>query len=202
MVPRIRTRRQGSRQASAEHFQQCAEFALFRNRGLGPLAVTVLPVALTRRAAATLCAAVQSTAPLFRRWRPAGLPALCTRSALPGCLKLNRLRVSLRSAQGHASKYAGQSWPWPCTSTSIWKATARPSSRMPGQRSAGDERGSAGRPGPHHDLRSEERRHLYRRVSHGRRRVACAISVPAGETRVLKHFQARMPYGLVVPDIP
>ena len=29
-----------------------------------------------------------------------------------------------------------------------------------------------------------------------------AISVPPGETRVLKHFQARMPYGLVVPDIP
>jgi hypothetical protein len=29
-----------------------------------------------------------------------------------------------------------------------------------------------------------------------------AISVPAGETRVLKHFQARMPYGLVVPDVP
>jgi hypothetical protein len=29
-----------------------------------------------------------------------------------------------------------------------------------------------------------------------------AISVPAGETRVLKHFQARMPYGLVVPDLP
>jgi hypothetical protein len=28
-----------------------------------------------------------------------------------------------------------------------------------------------------------------------------AISVPAGETRVLKHFQARMPYGLVVPDV-
>jgi hypothetical protein len=26
--------------------------------------------------------------------------------------------------------------------------------------------------------------------------------VPAGETRVLKHFQARMPYGLVVPDVP
>jgi hypothetical protein len=26
--------------------------------------------------------------------------------------------------------------------------------------------------------------------------------VPAGETRVLKHFQVRMPYGLVVPDIP
>ena len=29
-----------------------------------------------------------------------------------------------------------------------------------------------------------------------------AISVPAGETRVLKHFQARMPYGLVLPDVP
>jgi hypothetical protein len=29
-----------------------------------------------------------------------------------------------------------------------------------------------------------------------------AISVPASETRVLKHFQARMPYGLFVPDIP
>jgi hypothetical protein len=29
-----------------------------------------------------------------------------------------------------------------------------------------------------------------------------AISVPAGETRELKRFQARMPYGLVVPDVP
>ncbi len=29
---------------------------------------------------------------------------------------------------------------------------------------------------------------------------ALAISVPGGEARVLKHFQARMPYGLVVPD--
>ena len=26
------------------------------------------------------------------------------------------------------------------------------------------------------------------------------ISVPAGETRVLKHFQARMPFGLFVSD--
>jgi len=31
-------------QASAEHFQQCAEFPLLRNRGLGPLAVTVLAI--------------------------------------------------------------------------------------------------------------------------------------------------------------
>jgi hypothetical protein len=29
-----------------------------------------------------------------------------------------------------------------------------------------------------------------------------AISVPASETRVLKHFQERMPCGLFVPDIP
>jgi hypothetical protein len=29
-----------------------------------------------------------------------------------------------------------------------------------------------------------------------------AISVLAGETRVLKHFQARMLYGLVVPEVP
>jgi len=35
-----------SRQASAEHFQQCAEFPPLRNRGLGPLAVTVLPIRL------------------------------------------------------------------------------------------------------------------------------------------------------------
>jgi hypothetical protein len=38
--------------------QQCGEFPLLRNRGLGSLAVTVLPSALARRAAATLCAAV------------------------------------------------------------------------------------------------------------------------------------------------
>jgi hypothetical protein len=31
---------------------------------------------------------------------------------------------------------------------------------------------------------------------------ALAISVTAGETRVLKHFQERMLYGLFVPDVP
>jgi hypothetical protein len=31
---------------------------------------------------------------------------------------------------------------------------------------------------------------------------ALAISVPVGETRVLKHFQEQMSYGLFVPDIP
>src|SRR5262249_12751737 len=34
-----------------------------------------LPIPFAWRAAATPCAAVQSTASLFRRWRPAGLPA-------------------------------------------------------------------------------------------------------------------------------
>src|SRR5262249_58351893 len=47
-------------QASAEHFQQCAESPLLRNRGLGVLAVAVLAIPLTRSAAATVCAAVQS----------------------------------------------------------------------------------------------------------------------------------------------
>jgi hypothetical protein len=42
-----------SRQTSAEHFEQCAEFLPFRNRGLGLLAMTVLPIPLTGRAAAT-----------------------------------------------------------------------------------------------------------------------------------------------------
>jgi hypothetical protein len=30
---------------------------------------------------------------------------------------------------------------------------------------------------------------------------ALAISVPQGDTAVLKHFQERMPYGLFVPDV-
>src|SRR6516164_5673939 len=58
-------------QSSAEHSQQCAEFLPLRNRRLGPLAVTVLAIPLARRGAATACAAVQSTAAFFRRWRPA-----------------------------------------------------------------------------------------------------------------------------------
>ena len=31
---------------------------------------------------------------------------------------------------------------------------------------------------------------------------ALAISIPRGETAVLRHFEARMPCGLVVPDVP
>jgi hypothetical protein len=45
-------------QLSAEHFEQCAEFPLLRNHDLGPLAVAVLAIPLTRSAAATVCAAV------------------------------------------------------------------------------------------------------------------------------------------------
>jgi hypothetical protein len=29
-----------------------------------------------------------------------------------------------------------------------------------------------------------------------------SISIPRGETAVMKHFQERMPYGLFVPDDP
>jgi hypothetical protein len=28
-----------------------------------------------------------------------------------------------------------------------------------------------------------------------------AITIPRGETAVIKHFQERMPYGLFVPDV-
>jgi hypothetical protein len=31
--------------------------------------------------------------------------------------------------------------------------------------------------------------------------ASLVISVPSGETAVLRHFQARMPYGLVVPEV-
>jgi len=44
--------------ASAEQFQQRAEFLPLSNRGLGPLAVTELPIPLARRGTATACAAV------------------------------------------------------------------------------------------------------------------------------------------------
>jgi hypothetical protein len=37
--------------------RKCAEFLPFRNRALGPLTVTVLPVPLARRAATIACAA-------------------------------------------------------------------------------------------------------------------------------------------------
>src|SRR5215831_8375737 len=51
-----------SSQASAEHFKQCAEFLLLRNRGLGPIAATVLPIPLARRGAAA-AKATEAAAP-------------------------------------------------------------------------------------------------------------------------------------------
>jgi hypothetical protein len=77
-------------QASAEHFEQCAEFLPLRNRGLGSLAVTVLPIPLARRAAATACAAVQSTAPLL-------VARLSPRAAVPMVLFGGNRRVGLTS---------------------------------------------------------------------------------------------------------
>ena len=49
-------------QASAEHFKQCAEFLLLRNRGLGPIAATALPIPLARRGAAA-AKATEAAAP-------------------------------------------------------------------------------------------------------------------------------------------
>jgi len=57
-------------QASAEHFQQCAEFLPLRNRGLGALAVTVLPIPFAREATAIAIAAQRPPSMLpatFRR---------------------------------------------------------------------------------------------------------------------------------------
>ena len=95
MVPRIRIRRQGSSQASAEHFQQCAEFLPLRNRGFGSLAVSVLAIAVARRAAATACAAVQPTAPLFRRSIRA--PSFNKKSIVPVIERPSRLSSLLRA---------------------------------------------------------------------------------------------------------
>src|SRR6516165_4858168 len=50
-------------ESCTEPFQQRAEFLLLRNRGLGPLPVTVLAIPLARRGTATACAAVQSFRP-------------------------------------------------------------------------------------------------------------------------------------------
>jgi hypothetical protein len=99
-----------SHQTSAEQFQQSAEFLPLRNRGLGSLAVTVLPLPLARRAAATACAAVQPTAPLFCRWQPAGLPTTGPRSALTGFLA-RRSTLSLHVADNWPSAGIGFEMP-------------------------------------------------------------------------------------------
>jgi hypothetical protein len=68
-------------------------------------------------------------------------------------------------------------------------------------RSIGANRNGSDRQEPDHDLRSEETDGTYVVEFGTADGEALAISVPAGETRVLKHFQERMPYGLFVPDV-
>ena len=48
-----------SRQASPEHFQQCAKFLPLRNRGLGTLAVTFRAPSLPPLLSMTYCAPVK-----------------------------------------------------------------------------------------------------------------------------------------------
>src|SRR5262245_9346491 len=70
---------------NAEHFQQCAEFLPFRNRGFGPRAVTVLPVPFARRAAATSLRrrAIDSAPFSSLGERQKGRPAVSERRGLP-----------------------------------------------------------------------------------------------------------------------
>ena len=53
---------------SAEQFQQCAEFLPFRNRVLGPLAVTVLPVPLAEGRRYRLRRRATGASLFCRRW--------------------------------------------------------------------------------------------------------------------------------------
>jgi hypothetical protein len=65
---RLRT---DSCQASAEHFQQCAEFPLLRDRALGSLAVTVLPHRVRREGLRYRVPQCRQSPPWLRR--PTGL---------------------------------------------------------------------------------------------------------------------------------
>jgi hypothetical protein len=68
------------------------------------------------------------------------------------------------------------------------------------KRSAGGERGPGEWPQSNYDLRPEAGRTyiIEFKTADGE---SLAISVPVSETRVLNHFQERMPYGLFVPDV-
>src|SRR5262249_23791640 len=70
---------------NAEHFQQCAEFLPFRNRGLGRRAVTVLPVRFAGRPAATSLRrrAIDSAPFSSLGERQKGRPAVTERRGLP-----------------------------------------------------------------------------------------------------------------------
>jgi hypothetical protein len=73
--------------------------------------------------------------------------------------------------------------------------------RTTAERSARDERGAGKRPKPGimiYGPRNDGTYIVEFKTADGE---ALAINVPVGETRVLKHFQERMPYGLFVPDV-
>ena len=84
------------RQASAEQFQQCAEFLPLRNRGLGPLAVTVLSIPLARRAAAIWDTCRHSQ----RSGRAVKSIVLCDTFSLKRARKLLPSKPSNRSPNG------------------------------------------------------------------------------------------------------
>jgi len=48
---------------------------------------------------------------------------------------------------------------------------------------------------------SWKRRRLHRRVQDGRRRGVGDLDPPRTEAAVIRHFQTKMPFGLVVPDV-
>src|SRR5262245_12376074 len=74
-----------SYQASAEHFEQCAEFPLLCNRGLGPLAVTRPPTSPIFVTATPRCALSQAR-PLLWLARRAGAQDFARSTRARACL--------------------------------------------------------------------------------------------------------------------
>jgi hypothetical protein len=86
-----RAAQDSSCQASAELFEQRAEFLPLRNRGLGPLAVAVLPIPLARRAAATSAPPCNRQRPFFVAGDRQGFPLLVR---APHCRAVWNLNLS------------------------------------------------------------------------------------------------------------
>jgi hypothetical protein len=101
-------------QAVAEHFQQCAEFPLLRNRGLGPLAVAVLPIALAGGPPLPF-------APPCNHRRSCGRPAagscLCLRRLVLGCAGTPHLGEPTSVGLERIRRAASAHW-WPCAGLS------------------------------------------------------------------------------------